>query len=369
MRQTDDGTALAEAARIVRPDPIIRADAMAYVRFERTDADRMEAFLFDFGLTRVEAPGAIRYYRGQGNAPFLVEVQPGDLDRMVGFGVTVRDRADLAALAAATGTAVEDIAQPGGGQRVRLTDPDGLRVDVVCGATVSQEIAAPVASVVANTPWVKGRVNATVRPPLAPSPIFKLGHIVLQRPDFERASQWYMRHLGLVPSDVQVLANGQPALGFFRLDRGSEPADHHSVALLNGPATDLMHVAFETLDIDAVGQGHQYLRSRGWTPFWGIGRHALGSQFFDYWKDPVGNEWEHYADGDVMDADYPIGYHALGRGTLWTWGDDLPDSMRPDLPPEAIDDVHAAGGFGGMPLEQVRHLMAAMQAPPRPWLR
>src|SRR6266702_7292843 len=88
-------------------------------------------------------------------------------------------------------------------------------------------------------------------------------------------------------------------------DLASPPADHHSLALLCGPAAKLLHVSFETLDLESVGQGHQYLRAAGWNHYWGIGRHILGSQVFDYWKDPAGDEWEHYADGDVMNADYP----------------------------------------------------------------
>ena len=369
MSSSDVAALPEDYSPIVRPEALIRADSMSYVRFARSDPDQMESFLIDFGLSRVEVAGEIRYFRGAGPQPFLVQVQPSADDRILGFGVSTRQALDLRLLADATGLEVEDVSDPGGGQRVRLTDPDGLTVDVVHGAQEIEPSDPPSELPAANSPWTKARINATIRPPLRPSPIYKLGHIVLQRADFERSSQWYMRHLGLIPSDVQVLGNGRPALAFCRFDRGDEPADHHSVALLNGPATELMHVAFETLDIDAVGQGHHYLRSKGWTPHWGIGRHNLGSQFFDYWKDPVGNEWEHYADGDVMDANYPTGYHALGRGTLWAWGDDLPDSMRPDIPLEALSDIHAKGAFGEMPLDQVRHLIVAMQAPPRPWLR
>ncbi len=359
----------ANARRVERPEPIVRADRMEYVRFRRTNLDEMERFLKDFGFLPTREEGGCRYYRGRGTAPYLVGIEGGDTDAFLGFGVSVRDFTDLERLAAVTGLAIEAMDGPGQGKRVRLTDPDGLTVDVVHGREPVAALEAPSVLVPVNTPVKKQRVNQTVRPPLEPSPIFKLGHVVLNRPDFDRAAAWYMRHLGLIPSDVQVLADGSPALAFFRLDRGEEPADHHSVAILGAPATGLLHVSFETFDIDAVGQGHQYLRARGWTPYWGIGRHNLGSQFFDYWKDSVGDEWEHYADGDVMDANYPTGYHALGRGTLWTWGDDLPDSMRPDVPMEELAEIHAAGGFGDMPLEKVRNLMAALQLAPRPWMR
>jgi catechol 2,3-dioxygenase-like lactoylglutathione lyase family enzyme len=350
-------------------DPVIRVDAMTFVRFRRADPQRMDAFLRDFGFVPVERIGNAQYYRGAGDTPFLISVEAGNEDAFLGFGASVREAADLDRLAAATRLPVEEVSTPGGGRRVRLTDPDGLIVDVVHGAKTREPLFQPTELGSVNSPFRKARVNTTVRPPLRPSPIFKVGHVVLERTDFDRAVRWYMRHLGILPSDVQVIEDGSPMLGFFRLNRGAEPADHHSVAIFGGPGTKLLHVSFETFDIDSVGQGHQYLRAKGWTHHWGVGRHNLGSQFFDYWKDPSGDEWEHYADGDVLDASQKTGYHRLTRGSLWTWGDDLPDSVRPDVPLEKIDQIHAAGGFGTLPLEKARQLFAALQVPPRPWLR
>lgn len=353
---------------IVRPEPIIKAKAMAYVMFQRVDVVAMDQFLLDFGLFALEPRDGVRYYRGSGTEPFLVAIEQGAEDRFIGFGVTVDSEEDLEALARANGLPVDDAPTPGGGRRVRLVDPHGTTVDVMHGAAPLDAIMPDHMSKPTNTPLVKSRINASIRPPLAPSPIFKLGHVVLGRPDFDLASQWYMRNLGIIPSDVQVLSDGSPALGFFRMDRGSEPADHHSIAIICSPSEAVLHVSFETFDIDSVGQGHQYLRARGWNHHWGIGRHNLGSQFFDYWKDPAGDEWEHYADGDVFDSSRETGYHELSRGTLWTWGDDLPDSMRPAFPLEQIDEIHAAGGFGELPLETARQFFTALKQPPRPWL-
>jgi len=48
----------------------------------------------------------------------------------------------------------------------------------------------------------------------------------------------------------------------------------------------------------------------------GVGRHLLGSQIFDYWRDPWGQKHEHYADGDLFDAAQPPGYHVLDRAGL-----------------------------------------------------
>ena len=370
MENSSPTPAVPAAAReIERPQPIIRADVMSHVVFRRRDVAEMDRFLRDFGLVPCPSTGQTKYYRGHGSAAYLVAIEPASEDAFVGFGVSVSERDDLARLAEATGRPIEAAEGPGGGERVRLTDPDGLLVDVTHGVAEAEPLPTRTQTVPVNTPGFKARINAVVRTPLEPWPIFRLGHVVLQRPDFDRATHWYMEHLGIIASDVQVLPDGRPVMGFFRLDRGPEPADHHSIAILGGPASGLLHVSFETFDIEAVGQGHQFLRARGWTPFWGIGRHDLGSQVFDYWKDPAGAEWEHYADGDVMDASQPTGYHAFHRGTLWAWGDDLPDDLRPDIAIEAIPAIHAAGGFGAMPLDRVDALMKALLIQPRPWMR
>ena len=82
------------------------------------------------------------------------------------------------------------------------------------------------------------------------------------------------------------------------------------------------HSAYEVVDADAVGMGQRVLRESGWTHAWGIGRHILGSQIFDYWQDPWGDKHEHYCDGDLFTADaadgrapgQPRGDVAVGAG-------------------------------------------------------
>ena len=133
-----------------------------------------------------------------------------------------------------------------------------------------------------------------------------------------------MGRFGLIPSDVLTLHDGTPVLGFFRFDRGAEPADHHSIALIMGPEARLLHVATETLDIEAVGQGQHFLRREVGPTTGASAAISWEVRSSSYWKDPVGDEWEHYADGDLMTADSPTGHQVFDRGGLWTWGDDLP---------------------------------------------
>jgi hypothetical protein len=336
--------------------PTVRADAMAYVVLERRDVEAMSRFLHDFGFTRIEHEGPNAYFRGFGEQPYSVELIPSDRDAFVGFGLVAAHGADIDTLGSANGIAPADSEKPGGGRVLQLVDPNGYKIDLVHGFEKAEAYVPREVIDVDNTPWKKSRVNAGVRPPLTPAPVEGVRHLVLQTPFFEQTVRWYMQNFGYLPSDLLQTQSGMIGLGFLRFDRGEEPADHHALAISFGPAPAILHISTETIDIDAIGQGQQYLRAQGWEHFWGIGRHVLGSQVFDYWKDPAGDEWEHYADGDVMTADYPVGFHRFDRAGLWAWGDDLPSSMRPAGPaPE-----HAP--------PPVKELIDAMLVAPRPWL-
>jgi hypothetical protein len=83
--------------------------------------------------------------------------------------------------------------------------------------------------------------------------------------------------------------------------------------------------------------GQRVLREKGWTHAWGIGRHILGSQIFDYWQDPWGDKHEHYCDGDLFTADAPAGVHAVSREAMAQWGPTMPRSFtKPRFTPASI---------------------------------
>jgi len=251
---------------------------------------------------------------------------------------------------------------------VRLSDPDEFIVDVTWGRSTVERLPARSTSITMNTPQDKRRVNETVRLLMQPSAIERLGHAVLSVSHYETSVQWYMKHLGLIPTDVQCLEDGAPVLSFNRLDRGMELADHHTLVLMQNVSAFYMHSAFETLDLDSIGQGQQYLYSRGWKHHWGIGRHILGSQLFDYWLDPDGEELEHYADGDVFDSTYETRYHPLDLGGLWAWGDDVPD-MAPKMNLKQIIAIIKALRSGKLTTQRLGLIKKAMSSKARPWIK
>ncbi len=317
--------------------PLTKARTLAYVMFERPDLELAEKFLTDFGLRVTVRDANHLFLRGTGDAPYCYVVKRASQPRFVGLGFTVGSLDDLRKLARVPGgSEIETVDWPGGGKRVRLVDPVGFRVDAVFGQTAAQplEHRAPIAF---NAPERIVRVDDTQRPPLAPPDVVKLGHILLEVVDYQATSAWYTQHFGLIPSDILVFPDGTPAANFFRLDLGDTPADHHTIAMVQHVTSQHGHSAFEVVDPDAVAMGQRFLEDAGWTHAWGMGRHLLGSQVFDYWRDPWGFHHEHYCDGDMFTSKKPVGILPISRKAMAQWGPEMPKSFtKPDLGPKAL---------------------------------
>jgi len=319
--------------------PTARATELAYLVFERPDLARAESFLSDFGLALAGRTDDVLLMRGTAPSAYCYRVHRGPHARFVGAGFAVGTRAELERLAQIDGaSAIARSAHPGGGDVVTLRDPSGFTIEVAHGRAPAEAIPTrvPLALNVGHE-HDRARINEGQRPPVAPPEVIRLGHLVLEVADFQATCAWYTQHLGFIPSDVQVLPDGSPAVAFMRLDLGSTPADHHTLAIAQGFMPLYSHSAYELVDADAVGMGQRVLRESWWTHAWGIGRHILGSQIFDYWQDPWGDKHEHYCDGDVFTADVPMGVHPLSREAMSQWGEPMPRSFtRPHFTPVAL---------------------------------
>jgi Glyoxalase/Bleomycin resistance protein/Dioxygenase superfamily len=343
------------------PDPTVKAQALAFLMFDRPDLDLAERFLVDFGLVRAARTSDALFMRAAEPSAFCYVAFKADKARFRGLGLSVGTRADLERLAALPGAShVEPAPCPGGGERVRLEDPSGFEVHAVHGASPVPPLERR-AALVWNVGGDHARVDAPQRPRHSPPQVLKLGHVVLELADYQRTAGWYTRHFGFIPSDVQLLPDGAPAVAFMRLDLGSTPADHHTLALAQGLVDTYSHSAYEVVDADAVGMGQQVLKERGWRHAWGIGRHLLGSQVFDYWQDPYGDKHEHYTDGDVFTADRPTGFHPLSRQGMAQWGEEMPKSFvkpKPSLPLALSALKNILGG--AVPIGRIRKLAQAL---------
>jgi len=357
--------------KLERPAALVKAQALAFLMFEKPDLDACAAFLGDFGMQPVVHDSGQLLMRGSDAASCIYLARRGARSRYLGAAFRVAGEAELATLERQAGARrLPAGAVPGGGSGVELADPAGNLLWLVCGqqplAPLPLPLRAPLHPLT-NSVGLLPRINATVRPPLEPAAIARIGHVVMQTVDFANMAQWYMRHLGLIPTDVQYLEDGTPTLCFFRLDLGAAPADHHSFVLAGGIEEKYEHSAYEVVDLDALGQGHNVLRANGHRHMWGIGRHVLGSQLFDYWYDPDGMEFEHYTDGDVFTADHPTHYVPLELSGIWAWGDDVPASMGVQRNLGTLLKVARLLWQGRLSIARLKLLGRAMGRP-RPWL-
>lgn len=309
---------------------VIKIEDIAHVRYAAPDLAKMRAFLEDFGMECVEAGGRL-YGKGSDGRPFVHVTEPGDA-KFLAVGLRADTVADLETLAAHEGVAVEDLGEPGGGKVVRLTDPDGYRVEVVAGQTNDAPAPTP-PDQPRNTASAKPRFRESIRLDPTPAHVRRIGHAVLKVRDFRLSEKWYKDRFGLITSDEVEAARDVPLGAFMRCDRGDQPADHHTLFLAQLPGElGILHAAFEVANLDDLMLGHQHLKAKQREPAWGVGRHILGSQVFDYWKDPFGNELEHWTDGDLFTAADPPQKVPMSDLLAVQWGTPNP-MLAGKLPP------------------------------------
>ena len=106
---------------------------IAYGRLRSPDLDVMEEFLTRFGMHRSERTANALYMRGTDPVHHIHVTEKGD-PKFVGIAYHAPSEDDLKTLAKAPGASgIENIDEPGGGKRVRLTEPNGYQIEVVCG--------------------------------------------------------------------------------------------------------------------------------------------------------------------------------------------------------------------------------------------
>ncbi|AGB22741.1 Glyoxalase/Bleomycin resistance protein/Dioxygenase superfamily [Mycobacterium sp. JS623] len=303
-------------------NPVIKVADIAWLEFEKPDLVRAEVFAQAFGFATALRTRNELLLRGTDAGSPCVIIRGGSATRFLGAAYRAQDETDLVRLADATGAVAKPLPESIGGLTVDLTDPSGVPVHVVAGMH-------PLDSLPSQTPHTFNfghelrRVNATQRPPREPTKVQRLGHLVLQTTKYLATLNWYLDNLGMIVSDFLYYPGQRdrgPTMSFIRCDRGTTPADHHTLALALGPQNRYVHSAYQVCDLDALAAGGEYLRERGYFRSWGIGRHIQGSQLFDYWRDPDGFMVEHFADGDIFDSSLAPGWAPFTASGLAQWG-------------------------------------------------
>ena len=305
---------------------MIKVTDVAYGRLQAPDLDRMEAFLTVFGLVRAERTSTALYMRGTDPEHHIHVTERGE-PRFLGLAFNAENGDDLEQLSRLEGaTPVETIDAPGGGRRVRLTDPNGIAIEVVHGIISLDPL--PVRANLMNTGDAFPR-RVGKRKSLAPGPahVKRIGHVGIVSVDPLSTQAWYRTTLGLLGSDeIYVEQVDNVVASFNRVDRGEVFVDHHTLLCIGGTESGLNHLAFEVADMDDLLIGHDHLKpTYAGAHIWGPGRHVIGSQVFDYWLCPWGHLHEHWTDGDMINDREECATQPRGQGVVGSqWGPNPP---------------------------------------------
>jgi catechol 2,3-dioxygenase-like lactoylglutathione lyase family enzyme len=303
---------------------MIKIADVSHVMYQVPDLDVQETFMTDFGLVRVERTDSRLVMRAAGSAPYCYIAEKAAAPAVRGFAFRVGSHEELEQAARMQGaSAVEPTGLPGGGSKVTVKDPNGFSIDLVHG--IAQAAPLPMRRPMrCNFGDEKQRYGGLQRLDKGPTQVQRLGHVLIFVDDVQGTIDWFRGNFGFIPSDIIYEGEQQNGLGaFLRCDRGDQWTDHHTLGVFKRPPgipTKLHHASFEIQDFDAQFMGSEYLASKNYKREWGIGRHLLGSQIFDYWRDPNGNLVEHFTDGDLLRNDVPTGFHPAGPDSLYQWG-------------------------------------------------
>jgi catechol 2,3-dioxygenase-like lactoylglutathione lyase family enzyme len=306
--------------------PVIKVRDLAYGRLRSPDLDAAEEFLTHFGMLRAARTPTALYMRGTDPHHHLHVTEKGD-PAFVGLAYYAASPDDLQKLAKLPGASgVESIDEPGGGQRVRLREPNGYQVEVVYGIEPLPVIPVTEQPMNTGTQPLR-RAGELMRLRKSPTPIKRMGHGVLGTPKVRETVAWFRDTLGFLCSDDVYAGDKDNLIGSFnRCDRGDEYVDHHTLFCVHNERAGLNHMSFEVPDVDAVFKDHEYLAKLGkYDHMWGVGRHLLGSQVYDYWADPWGRVHERWADTDRLNARTPGNLLSAEEALVSQWGEDPPE--------------------------------------------
>ena len=284
-------------------EPAIKVERLAYVRVAAPDREKAERFLIDFGLRVAARTERATYFRGTDAESHCYVLTEGP-SAVLAIAFEAERASDLEVVAGFDGaSSIEKLDEPGGGQVVRLEDPNGLRLEIVHGQAKLEAIEpAPAHAFNMNGERPRRGPLADIRP--GASHVRRIGHLVLESPDPAALHRWYEERFGLRKSDEVHLPNGRTQMRFAHVDRGDEWVDHHAVgfqyALDEG--VRVQHIAFEVGNFDDLMAGHHHLKAKRHKPVWGVGRHRYGGQIYDYWANPWGVIHEHWTDTDLVNA-------------------------------------------------------------------
>ncbi|KAI0554713.1 trihydroxytoluene oxygenase [Xylaria curta] len=308
----------------------IKLVKLAHMRYQHPDLEEIGQFLADFGMTVAKKTDDEVWFRGYGPDQYVYHAIRGP-KKFLGGTFLVESYEDLERATEIPGSSDirELVNAPGGGFLVTVYDPEGFPMSLIYGQQEREASADELPKKLAyNFENEKPRVREFLRFKPGPAAVHKLGHYGLCVQDFSSELDFYLRNFNLVPTDFLYVdepdGTKKDVAIFAHIDRADDYVDHHTFFMSTNKTSHVHHCSFEVHDYDTQMLGHQWLDEKGYEPVWGVGRHILGSQIFDYWWDSSHNMIEHYIDGDVVNHKTPIGYSPAGDEALAVWGPEVP---------------------------------------------
>jgi catechol 2,3-dioxygenase-like lactoylglutathione lyase family enzyme len=171
-------------------------------------------------------------------------------------------------------------------------------------------------------PFDADRLKARKRPAGLPFKINKIGHIVLNTADMERAVRFYTEVLGFSVSDVYPESMVPGGMVFMRCNH-----DHHGVALVGimkgkNPNNELNHLAFEVKSLDEVIRARDHLKKHK-VQIDFEGRRRAGVQIAVEFRDPDNHRLEIYWGVDQVGSE---GY--VRPASEWKWAHSLEEAVN-----------------------------------------
>ena len=313
----------------IDPSKQVKIVKVAHMRYQHPDMPTITKFLKDFGMDIVKESEGKIWFGGYGEDQYVYYAQQGPEKKFLGgtFEVESYEELEKAAKIAGAGKIEEMKDAPGGGYILTLHDPEAFPVNLIYGQEKTPQGEQP-EKLIQNFEMEKQRVRRFNRFTPGPAAVHKLGHYGYSVQKFEEQVEFYTHNFNLVPTDFLYVptepGKTKDVAVFMHVDRGDDPTDHHTLFMASNATSHVHHASFEVHDFDTQNLGHQWLAKQNYTSVWGVGRHILGSQIFDYWWDTTGNMIEHYADGDLVNKHTPIGWTNAGDESLAIWGPEVP---------------------------------------------
>jgi len=289
--------------------------SIAYVRLGAPDLDDQEKFLSDFGLIKVGRDLDYLYMRGIGDSPFVHVTERGP-SGVIAVGYDVNPDIDIEDLQERFCAPVSTLDGPGGGKCLRIRDPNGQVVELVQGRERVAELP--------RQDRVRGPEG--ISKDMGPARVERLAHTAYATTRLRETINWYQDMFGFLPTDELYIDQPGNTLGrFVRVDRGEELVDHHVLFIFRSEKNGLHHASFEVERVDDIFTGGDYLHEGSYDHVRGIGRHALGSQIFDYWMSPFGVMHEHWSSSEKMNASSRFNEIKIGSGMVHDSGEKPPE--------------------------------------------